>query len=82
MDILSTKNNSFDSDYLATIPYPPRAYIRVCNSDFATVAAIFSNPAETSRIECGDVVLSGFTRLVAISAEDNAIKVCLAKETI
>lgn len=71
---------TFDSDYLATIPYPAQAYIRVLNTPLATVATVFSNPAETVQLLHGEYYLAHYTRLVAIVPEQEAIKVVLAKE--
>lgn len=70
----------FDSDYLTTIPYPAQAYIRVLNTTLATVAAVFSDPAETVQLLHGGHYLANYTRLVAIVPEQEAIKVVLAKE--
>lgn len=71
---------TFDSDYLSTIPYPQRAYIRVLNAPIAEVAAVFSNPAETVQLWHGQHYLAQYTRMVSIMPESNAVKVCLAKE--
>lgn len=79
MDKLITKTGkTFDSDYIAVIPEPKRAYFRICNSTYAQVALTFSNPSETEQIWHGEHYVSGFTRLVSLSTEDGAIKVALA----
>lgn len=81
MDRLKTAGNKiFDSDYLATIPSPQQAYIRILNTDIDIVAKIFSNPSETIQIWYGQTYLAGYTHLVAIIPENNAIKVVLSKE--
>lgn len=69
----------FETDYYATIPFPAQAYIRIFEP-LATVATVFSNPEETGQLWCGDHYLAGYTHLVAIIPEGDAIKVCLAKE--
>ena len=70
----------FNSDYLATIPVPAQAYIRILNTPLATVAAVFSNPAETVQLWHGEHYLAHYTHLVAIVPEVDAVKVVLAKE--
>lgn len=79
MDKLTTKTGkTFDCGFFATIPEPKRAYIGIHNSNYVNVALIFSDPRETEQLWYGEHYLSGYTRLVSLSAEGNAIKVTLA----
>ena len=71
---------TFESDYLATIPFPAQAYIRVMNTPLATVATVFGDPEETVQLFHGDHYLAHYTHLVAIVPESGAVKVVLAKE--
>ena len=81
MDKVKTATGkTFDSDYLAVIPAPAQAYIRVLNVPLAEVAAVFGNPTETVQLWHGDYYLAFYTRLVAIVPEPGAVKVVLAKE--
>lgn len=81
MEILKTATGkTFDSDYIAVIPTPAQAYIRILNTSLADVATIFSNPAETIQLWHGNYYLAGYTHLVAIVPEPGAVKVVLAKE--
>lgn len=81
MDTLRTASGKkFDCDYLSVIPFPPRAYIRVCNTAITDVAANFSDPAETAVLQYGQSELAGYTRLIGINMEAGAIKVTLTKE--
>lgn len=81
MDRLKTATGKvFDSDYIATIPNPAQAYIRVCTASLPEVATIFSNPSETMQLWYNDTYLAMYTRLVALVPEAGAIKVVLAKE--
>lgn len=81
MDKIKTASGKeFDSDYLATIPNPPQAYIRVLNTSLAEVATIFSNKSETVRLWHGVFYLAGYTNLIAIVPEVGAVKVVLSKE--
>ena len=81
MEILKTASGkTFKSDYLATIPFPKQAYIRLLNVDISIIASIFSNPNETIQLWHGKDYLAGYTHLVAIIPEPGAIKIVLAKE--
>ncbi len=81
MDKLRTNTGKeFDCDYLAVIPSPPRAYIRVCNTSIMDVAAIFSDKAETALLRYGQHELAGHTCLMGINLEGDALKVTLTKE--
>ncbi len=81
MDKVKTATGKeFDSDYIATIPNPPQAYIRVLNVPLGTVAGVFSNKSETIQLWHGEYYLAGYTNLVAIVPEPGAIKVVLSKE--
>lgn len=80
MDKVKTATGKeFDSDYIATIPFPAQAYIRVLNTPLATVAAVFGNPEETKQLWHGEYYLAHYTNLVAIVPEVDAVKVVLAK---
>lgn len=80
-EILTTASGKkFNSDYLAVIPAPAQAYIRIIGKSLPEVAAIFSNPAETTQLWYGQTYLAQYTKLIFISQEGDAIKVCLAKE--
>lgn len=80
MDKVKTATGKeFDSDYIATIPIPAQAYIRILNASLATVAAVFGNPQETVQLWHGQYYLAGYTTLVAIVPEMDAVKVVLAK---
>lgn len=70
----------FRSDYLAVIPNPSQAYIRIMGESLATVATVFGNSSETVQMWHGDTYLSGYTHLIAIIPEGDAVKVALGKE--
>ena len=81
MDVLKTASGKkFDSDYIATIPLPAQAYIRICNATLAEVAAVFGDRNETIQLWHGEVYLAMYTKLVALVPENGAVKVVLAKE--
>ncbi len=78
--IKTATGNAYPCDYLSVIPYPAQAYIRILNTPLATVATVFGDPAETAALEYGEYNLTGYTHLVAIIPEVDAVKVCLGKE--
>lgn len=77
--VLTHSGKQFDCDYLSTIPTPPRMYIRICNAQIANIAVVFSDTSETDLITYGDVVIEGYTQLIAIIPEGDVIRVVLAK---
>lgn len=78
--IITATGKNFDSDYVATIPYPEMAFIRILGVPIGTVAEIFSDKTETETITYRDYVLTGYTKLLALVIEGDAVKVNLAKE--
>ena len=75
--IITASGISFDSDYISAIPYPSRAYIRIVNSDIATVARVFADQQETEGMTYGKDLKLSYARLVAVMPEGDAIKVIL-----
>ena len=78
--IITATGKEFSSDYLATIPFPAQAYIRILDTPIVTVAEVFSDPAETAQLLYGEILIQGYTHLLAIMPEADAVKVALAKE--
>ena len=78
--LITATGKEFLSDYLATIPFPAQAYIRILGTPIVTVANVFGDPAETSHLQCGEVAINGYTHLLAIIPEADAVKVALGKE--
>lgn len=78
--IRTATGKEFDTDYIATIPNPAMAFIRICNAAISDIAAVFSDPRETTQLYSGDVYLAQYTRLVALQPEATAIKVALARD--
>ena len=81
MDKLKTATGKeFDCDYFN--PFPPIGQInlRVLNVPLVTAVTVFSNPAETIQMWCGEQYAAQYTNLVAIVPEGNAIRVVLGKE--
>ena len=77
--IWTATEKTYDCDYCVTIPNPEQAYIRILNTPISTVASVFSDENETAYMTyCGET-LSGYTKLIAIMPEDDAVKVMLAR---
>ena len=70
----------FDCTYFN--PFPPlgEVNISIVNSSFATIATVFSNPAETVQFWYGDQYLAHHTKLIAIVNDGDAIRVVMGKE--
>lgn len=68
---------TFQTDYI--VPHEPShsLYIRILNSDFPTVASVFSDPEETTVLTYGGITFTGFTYLNSIEQEIDALKVRL-----
>lgn len=81
MDKLITGlGKELDCEYLVAVQNINRCYVVLTNLDITTVANIFSNPEETATLKHGDVVVEGFTSLLAILPENGNIRVNLRKE--
>ena len=82
MDIITTATGKkFSTDYLSAAPNPKITFFRILNLSFAEVATVFSSAEETVYIYYQNYVLRGCT-LIAISVEDEAIKVSMNYETL
>lgn len=81
MEKLTTATGkTFDCDYFNPFPATNQCNLRVLNTLLATVATVFSNPAETAQLWCEGVYAAQYTKLVAIIPEMDAVRVVLGKE--
>ena len=81
MDIVKTANGKiYECDLLSAIDNPCRLYIRVINSTLPEVATTFSDKEETKEFLYGNILLIGYTKLLSIVIEGDAIRVVLTKE--
>lgn len=81
MEVIKTNTGKqFDCDYVSVVPAVRTAYIRVQNTDIATVATVFGDTAETSALLWGDIRIEGYTRLAAIIPEGKTIRINLKEE--
>ena len=70
----------FVCDYFNPAPQFGQVNLRTVNVSLTTVAAVFSDPAETATQKCSGMTAEGYTKLVAIVMEGDAIRVVLGKE--
>ena len=81
MDIIKTSSEKiYECDSLSAIDSPCRLYIRIVNSTLSEVATTFGNKEETKELLYGNILLTGYTKLLSIVIEDTAIRVVLTKE--
>lgn len=70
----------FDCDYFNPFPPVGQVNLRVLNIPLYTVATVFSEPSETVQLWWENSYAAGYTKLVAIVPEGDAIRVVLGKE--
>lgn len=81
MDKLKTATGkTFETDYFNPCPPVGQVNLRILGVRVATVAEVFSDPAETVQLYCGNQYIAHFTKLIAIVPEGNAVRVVLGKE--
>lgn len=70
----------YECSSLSTIDSPCRLYIRITNATLSEIATTFCNKEETKEILYGNILLTGYTKLLSMVIEDTAIRVVLTKE--
>lgn len=81
MDTIKTATGkTFETDYFNPCPPVGQVNLRILGVRVATVAEVFSNPAETVQLYCGNQYIAHFTKLIAIVPEGSAVRVVLGKE--
>lgn len=81
METLKTaRGKTFETDYFNPCPPVGQVNLRILGASVATVAEVFSHPAETVQLYCGNQYISAFTKLIAIVPEGDAVRVVLGKE--
>lgn len=81
MDTIKTSSGKiYECDLLSAIDAPCRLYIRVINSTLPEVATTFGDKEETNELLYGNILFTGYTKLLSIVIEDTAIRVVLTKE--
>lgn len=70
----------FDCDYFNPFPEAGQINIRVLEKPLVYVATVFSDPSDTVQLWWENSYAAGYTKLVAIVPEGDAIRVVLGKE--
>lgn len=79
-ELITGTGRKIDCCYFVTIPSTRRLTIRVQGLSISDVAIIFSDPAETIRLQVEDQIAEGYTHLSAIIPEGMLIRIALEKE--
>lgn len=69
-----------DCDYMGHSEKRKQTTVRILNAPMAEVARIFSDPAETAQMHFENGYAAGFTKLLAVIDDEDAIRVVLGKE--
>lgn len=78
--IITATGKEFDCEYVSVVPTLNRCYVILNNANITDVASVFSDPGETAAMKHGEIVVDGFTKLMAILPENGNIRVNLRKE--
>lgn len=81
MDQVKTATGKlYNCDYFNPFPPSRQLNLRVLGVPLTTVASVFSNKAETVQLWCDQQYASGYSNLIAIVPEGDAIRIVLGKE--
>ena len=81
MDKLKTATGKeFDCDYFNPFPQAGQINVRILGENLVRVVTIFSDPRETVQMWFGSQYASGYTKVIAIVPEGDAVRVVLGKE--
>ena len=80
MKIKLATGKELECDYMSHSERHRQATIRILGSSIGETAKIFSDPAETAHMRFENDYAAGFTKLLAIIDEDDAIRVVMGKE--
>ena len=81
MDKLKTATGKeFDCDYFNPFPQAGQINVRILGENLVRVVTIFSDTQETVQMWFGSQYASGYTKVIAIVPEGDAVRVVLGKE--
>ena len=81
MDELATSTGKkFKCDYFNVYPQGNQINLRIIGESLIRVVTVFSDREESMQLWCGPQYASGYTTVIAIVPEGNAIRVVLGKE--
>lgn len=80
MKIKLANGRELECDYMGHSQQRKQANVRILNMPMAEVARIFSDPAQTVQLRFENDYAAGFTKLLAMIDDGDAIRVVLGKE--
>lgn len=80
MKIRMATGRELECDYMDHSQQRRQANIRILNTPIIEVASVFSNPIETAQMWFEKDYAAGFTKLLAMIDDGDAIRVVLGKE--
>lgn len=80
MKIRMATGRELECDYMDHSQQRRQANIRILNTPITEVASVFSNPTETTQMWFESDYIAGFTKLLAMIDDGDAIRVVLGKE--
>ena len=81
MDKLTTATGKeFGCDYFNPFPQAGQINVRILGENLVRVVTIFSDTQETVQMWFGSQYASGYTKVIAIVPEGDAVRVVLGKE--
>lgn len=79
MKVKLASGKEFECDYMDHSERNRQANVRVLNTPIYEISKVFSNPEETAQIWFGIEYAAGFTKLLALIDDGDAIRVVLGK---
>lgn len=80
MKVKLASGKEFECDYLDHSERHRQANVRILNTPIYEIAKVFSDPNETKQLRCGNEYAAGFTKLLSLIDDGDAIRVVLGKE--
>lgn len=80
MKIRLASGKELPCDYMDHSVQHRQANVRILNTPISQVAAIFSNPEETVQLRFENDYAAGYTKLLAMIDDGDAIRVVLGRE--
>ena len=80
MKVKLASGKEFECDYMDHSERHRQANVRILNTTIYEISKVFSNPQETMQIWFEKDYAAGFTKLLALIDDGDAIRVVLGKE--
>lgn len=75
--LITATGKQFDCNY--AVANGAMLHVKIVNTDLATIAATFADPAETQRLQYGQDEWTLYTRLLGIFPGERSVKVSLGR---